>query len=161
MAKELIDNYDLEQEYNNAPQNVKDLFDEIGDETDYDVHRNLMWKLDALGYDYDFDLSGSCVYLAPKNPTPNHIKVYSYLDGSKIYFGFPYQLGENIKMQMIGMGGESVHEVTGFKSYCFEFGRNEVDLNVFNELMTKFFAVNGYEIEFNQNLEFYNETQQF
>lgn len=57
--------FDFEQAYNDAPDEVKDLLDEFGDEKDYREHQKLRKKLNLLGYDYDFDLSGTATYLGP------------------------------------------------------------------------------------------------
>lgn len=69
IIKEETENYDadfdFEEAYNDAPDEVKDLLDEFGDEQDYREHQKLKKKLNLLGYDYDFDLSGTATYLGP------------------------------------------------------------------------------------------------
>lgn len=67
IVKESYDHdFDFEAAYNAAPPQVKKLLDEFGDEQDYSKHKELERKLDLLGYDYDFDLSGTATYLAKK-----------------------------------------------------------------------------------------------
>lgn len=60
------DNDRFEEEYNNAPPEVQQLIDEVGDEQDYRVHAALQKKLDLLGYDYDYGLDGMCTYFAKR-----------------------------------------------------------------------------------------------
>lgn len=64
--EDAMDDFDLENAYMNAPQEVKDLLDAVGDEQDYNVHKKLQQDLARLGYEYDYDLSGTATYLAPK-----------------------------------------------------------------------------------------------
>lgn len=58
---DLSDEY--EREYDNAPQEVKDLIDEYGDDPDYDKLAILKDELFKLGYDMDYGLDSQITSL--------------------------------------------------------------------------------------------------
>ena len=58
--------FDFEAAYAAAPQKIRDLLDDYGDDMDYDKLKVMRSKFNALGYDMNYGLDGQVTYFGPK-----------------------------------------------------------------------------------------------